>query len=234
MKRLTAIPVCLLALCLVTSDSAQAQDSKKLPDYQYGSVPFGTSMDNVLKQFETANIEKKKTPYIESIGNYAIGDYFKGGISKDKDQPTCFYSNVVQKYVVTDSGFAGVKELTLYFEGFRVPDKPFQLFIIKKVYKLPAGQKGALRQVFDKWAGPVSESVGSNPEIRQGTFQAFESSAHTFYRPALVGIWNTEDTLVFLMIADSPEGPGNPEVMIVNKAGLQRYLTACKFFSDVG
>jgi hypothetical protein len=234
MKRLTATSVCLLAICLVISGPVQAQDNKKLPDYQYGSVPFGMSMDNVLKQLETANIEKKKTPYIESIGNYALGDYFKGGIRKDKDQQTCFYANVVQKYVVKDSGFAGVRELTLYFEGFGAPDKPYQLFMIKKSYELPEEQKGTLSKVFDSWSKPIAEAVGKKPDVREGTFQSFDGSVHDYYRPALVGVWSAEEVLVFLMVADSRNGPGSPDVIIVSRKGLAHYLEACKFFSDQG
>ena len=232
MKRIAGIPIYILAICLVISGSAQAQDSKKLPDYQYGSVPFGMSMDKVLKQFAAANIEKKKTPYIESIGNYTLGAYFKGGIRKDKDQQTCFYTNVVQKYVVTDSGFAGVRELTLYFEGFRAPDKPYQLFMIKKNYELPKEQKGTLRKVFNSWSKPVTEAVGTKPDVRESTFQSFDGSVHDYYRPAMVGVWTDEEVLVFLMVADSQDGPGNPDVIIVSRKGLARYLEACKFFSD--
>lgn len=232
---LSALVVLLAPLILVMLLAAgpaaaiHAGDS----DYRLGSVPFGKAMSEVLKDFEGSGIKREETPLIESVGNYALDEFFKGGLQKKEDSGACFYPQIVQKYTVT-VGAGGVREMTLYFQGFELPEKPFSLFMVKKTFTHGEDDQGKLRQVFDRRAQPITEAVGKKPQLREGTFQDFSGQRHDYFRPALVGIWDTGDTLVFLMVADSEEGPTAPQLIMVHKKELATYLKACKIIRDGG
>jgi hypothetical protein len=201
------------------------------PDLQYGQMPFDKSVDEVLKMFKGADIREDNTPYIEAISDYVLERYFKGGLKKDPEKGPCFYPNVVKKYVVSYPTDSDIEYLTLYFEGFESPAKPYRLFMVKKNYRKPGVVVFNLSVLFDGWARRIEAMVGSEPVIHQGTFQKFDSSAHEYYSPAMVGVWDGGGTLVFLMVADSTEGALGPEIIYVSSKGLARYLNNCKFMS---
>jgi hypothetical protein len=232
MKQATAAIITLMIVFTLAGPASAEHTNIK--DYQLGSVPFGKEMEEVLKDFEGTDIKQEETPFIESIANYALDSFFEGGVQKSEDRTACFYPQIVQKYTVTGAGGSGVKDMTLYFQGFQQPERPFSLFMLKKTYAINDGLKRNLKNVFDRWAQPIIESIGTKPEVRQGTFQDFSGQVHDYFRPTLVGIWDMDDKLVFLMIADSNEGPSDPEVVIVDKEGLKTYIDACKIIRDGG
>ena len=105
------------------------------------------------------------------------------------------------------------------------------LFMVKKNYRKPEVVVFNLSVLIDGWARRIEAMVGSEPVIHQGTFQNFDTPGHTYYSPAKVGVWDARGTLVFLMVADSPEGALGAEIIYVSSEGLARYLNNCKFMS---
>jgi len=229
MVRLAPVFFSTVFLLLFTAPYAVCDTAP--PDLQYGKVPFDKSVAEVLDMFKGAEIREDKTPYIEAINDYVLEDYFKGGLKKDPDKGSCFYPNVVKKYVISYPKNSDVENMTLYFEGFESPAKPYRLFMIKKNYRKPDVVVFNLSVLFDGWARRIEGMVGSEPVIHQGTFQNFDTPGHTYYSPATVGVWDGKGTLVFLMVADSPEGALGAEIIYVSSEGLARYLNNCKFMS---
>jgi hypothetical protein len=76
----------------------------------------------------------------------------------------------------------------------------------------------------------LSAAGAAPPDPPCGTipFGSTIEEARAFYLPAVVGTWDAGDALVFLMAANSPEGPLLPEVMTVPAPALKRYLEICK------
>ncbi len=202
-----------------------------MPDLQYGRIPFDKSVDEVMKMFKGADIREDNTPYIEAINDYLLEKYFEGGLKRDPEKGPCFYPDVVKKYVVSYPKDSDLENLTLYFEGFESPAKPYRLFMVKKNFREPEVVVFNLSVLFDGWARRIEAMVGSEPVIHQGTFQKFDAPAHEYYSPAMVGVWDGDGTLVFLMVADSTEGALGPEIIYVSSKGLARYLNNCKFMS---
>ena len=198
--------------------------------------PFGKTVKEVRDLFPDTEMTREETPYIESIGNYSLDRYFEGGIRRDPEQGTCFYPSVVRKYTVhlEKAGQDMVEDLTFYFEGLSGGRQPHRLFMVKVVMAAEGEPEGDYKSVFHRVAARISEEAGMKPDVSQGTYQDFRARSHAFYSPALVGVWDGEDTLVFLMVADSSQGPVRPEIISVSKEGLSSYLKACKFMSDGG
>ena len=196
------------------------------PELVCGEIPFGKPLDDVLQIYEGSNIARQETPYIESIGNYALEKYFKGGLTKD-DSGICFLPKIVQKYNVTNEGWKDCASMTLYFGAFEKGATDYSLFMAKRTLPKPAAQSD-FKQIFEDLSGKMDKATGSGHTTDQGRIQSFDERSHNFYLPALVGTWEAKDTLVFVMVANSPDGPLSPEEIFVSKPSLKRYLEVCK------
>lgn len=219
-SRLTLLVVLLSALVAALPAPAAS------PELVCGEIPFGKTLDDVLKMYEGAEVTREKTPYIESIGNYALEMHFKGGLQKD-DSGICFLPNIVQKYTIKHKGWEDCDSMTLYFGAFEKHAKDYTLFMVKRTRPEPPPESD-FRVIFDKIAAKTDEATGVAHSVDQGRIQSFDEQSHTFYLPALVGTWEAKDTLVFVMVANSPDGPLPPEEIYVSKPALKRYLEVCK------
>ena len=94
--------------------------------------------------------------------------------------------------------------------------------------RLPAAAD--FKEVFNALAKDMGEDTKTSHTVDQGRIQSFNEQSHTFYLPALIGTWEAKDTLVFVMVANSPDGPLPPEEVFVPKPALKRYLEICKTY----
>jgi hypothetical protein len=87
----------LLVLALVVPVNAD-------PELVCGDIPFGATVEKVMETYKGSEVTQQETPYIESIGNYALERYFKGGLQKD-ESGICFLPKIVQKYTLKHKGW---------------------------------------------------------------------------------------------------------------------------------
>jgi hypothetical protein len=221
----------LLAAITTACASTPASLPASPPSLELGSIPFDEPLDEVMAAFQGMETREDKTPYIEAIGDYVLEDYLEGGLVKDEEKGNCFYPDVVKKYVVTYPDSSDLEELTLYFQGFDAPKQPYRLFMIKKKHSKPEATVFNFRSLYHIWEERIASQVESEPAVHEGTYQQFTAEAHAYYSPALVGVWDRGETLVFLMVADSKDGALGPEIAFISSSGLARYLKECKFMS---
>ena len=210
-----------LALLLVVPVAAD-------PELVCGDIPFGKNVDEVLKIYGGSDVVRQETPYIESIGNYALERHFKGGLKKD-DSGICFLPKIVQKYTLSHEDWKNCDAMTLYFGAFEKGATDYSLFMIKRTRPKPSADAD-FKQTFGTLAEEMDQSTGTGHSVDQGRIQSFGEKSHTYYFPALVGTWEAKETLVFVMVANSPDGPLAPEEVFVSKPALKRYLEVCKTY----
>ena len=196
------------------------------PELVCGDIPFGASVEKVLEIYKGSEVARQETPYIESIGNYALEKYFKGGLQKD-ESGICFLPKVVQKYTLTHKGWKNCSSMTLYFGAFEKNAKDYSLFMVKRTRPRPPADAD-FKKIFEDLSGDIDKATGAERTVDQGRIQSFDEQSHSFYLPALIGTWEAKDTLVFVMVANSPDGPLPPEEIFVSKSALKRYLEICK------
>jgi len=219
---LTFLIALILALLMAVPVDAAS------PELVCGEIPFGKNVDAALKIYAGSEVTQSETPYIESIGTYALEKYFKGGLKKD-DSGICFLPKIVQKYTVSHEGWENCDSMTLYFGAFEEGAKDYSLFMVKRTGPKPPAEAD-FQQIFKSLAENIDKSTGTGHSVDQGRIQSFDEQSHTFYLPALVGTWEAKDTLVFVMVANSPDGPLPPEEIFVSKPALKRYLEICKTY----
>jgi len=198
------------------------------PELVCGNIPFGKKVDEVLKIYGGSNVERQETPYIESIGNYALEKYFKGGLKKD-ESGICFLPKIVQKYTLSHEDWKNCDAMTLYFGAFEKGAADYSLFMIKRTRPKPSADAD-FKQIFNTLVEEMDQSTGTDHSVDLGRVQSFDEQSHTYYFPALVGTWEAKETLVFVMVANSPDGPMAPEEVFVSKPALKRYLEICKTY----
>jgi hypothetical protein len=198
------------------------------PELVCGEIPFGKSLAAVLAIYGDVEMVQEESPYIESIGNYALEKYFQGGLKKD-ESGICFLPKIVEKYTITHRDWKDCDSMTLYFGAFEKEPAVYTLFMVKRTRPKPP-EDGDFKQIFDSLSREMDRLTGTRHSVDQGRVQSFDQQSHTFYLPALVGIWDAGDTLVFVMVANSPDGPLPPEEVFVSKPGLKRYLEICKTY----
>lgn len=219
----------LIIIALFVTLTPAAYGGSAPPELTCGDAPFGAPVGKVLEIYKGSEIVQEATPYIESIGNYALEQHFKGGLQKD-DSGICFLPNIVKKYSISHDGWKNCSAMTLYFGAFEVDAKDYELFMVKKTQTTPQADAD-FKKVFEKLAGKLDKEVGTGHTVDQGRIQSFDAGSHSFYLPALVGTWSAEDTLAFLMVANSPDkGPLPPEIVYVSRPALKRYLEVCKTY----
>jgi len=218
------VPALTLVFTLLTIVPAAADS----PDLVFGEIPFGKTLDEVLGMYAGSEVDRKETPYIESIGNYVVEKYFEGGLKRD-NSGICLLPDIVQKYSVKNTDWKNCDSLTLYFGAFEKKAAKYTLFMVKKTLPQPLPEAD-FKEVFQKLSGTMDLSTGAGHTVEQGRIQSFEEDSHTFYLPALVGTWEAKDTLVFVMAANSPGGPLPPEEIFVSRPALKRYLETCKTY----
>jgi hypothetical protein len=225
MRQPRLTPIFLMVLVFIATSAAPVGAWSELTP---GTVPFGVTVDEALEQYRGADVTRDTTPYIESIGTYAIERYFKGGLQKD-DSGICFLPGIVRKYTVRDSGRPDSGSLTFYFGAFEKGADDYRLFMVKVTGpKPPAGDDFTV--IFEEMAAELDKETGSTHTVDHGRVQSFEQQAHAFYLPALIGTWEAGETLAFLMAANSPEGPLPPERIYVSRPALKRYQEVCKTY----
>ncbi len=222
--------ILLITIALIVAFVPIAFGESAPPELTCSEVPFGSPVGKVLETYKGSEIVQEATPYIESIGNYALERHFKGGLQRD-DSGICFLPSIVKKYSISHDGWKNCSAMTLYFGAFKENAKDYELFMVKKTQTTPPADAD-FKKVFEKMAVKLDKETGTGHTVDQGRIQSFDGAqSHTFYLPALVGTWSAEDTLAFLMVANSPDkGPLSPEIVYVSRPALKRYLEVCKTY----
>lgn len=222
--RLSAAVLFTLVSVLLFGMPAMAAD----PELVCGEIPFGKGVDEVLRIYKGSKVSQKDTPYIESIGNYVLERYFKGGLQRD-ESGICFLPKIVQKYTLEHESWSNCSSMTLYFGAFEEDASDYNLFMVKRTRPKPQ-EDADYKQVFSTLSENMDKATGATRSVDQGRIQSFDEQSHTFYFPALIGTWESKETLVFVMVANSPGGPLPPEEVFVSKPALKRYLEICKTY----
>lgn len=227
MKKLIIISLVLFSFAIAVN--AQDQTVQEPIMFNYGQIPFGKSIDEVLTLLQGAIVTGGDDVSIDTIGEYeGLLEYFAGGIYSRWGFESYLNSKLVKKYSVTYEAWANIKWINIYFFKEFGVDSGYVLFLVKKVLKAPAG---SYENVFKGMKTTITKTVKIEPKVFQVKYQSFVLKASYSYEPAYMGIWKTKYSKVFLLVHNDLWTSGDPELLYVDNKGWDKYLRSCNAYA---
>jgi hypothetical protein len=207
---------------LFYATSAHAQEPFK---FNFKGIPFGGTIENVLKRVEGAQVEEEKDADFQVAGNYGLNSYFHGGLYKDNMLgTTCFNLKVARKFTVKYDGWENIEQINLFFTKDFGSKLSGNLFLVEKTLKAPEGN---IENVFNGMKGQISKELGFSPTIHKVEYEDFQMKMENTYEPALVAVWSLKDRKVFLLVRKNLFSTGEPKILYLSNKEWQAYVNSC-------
>ena len=206
------------ALLLAGSVLAGAQSGTP-PEYGYGTIPFGSTAQQVLAELGGATVE---TPGAEAhfIGHYEVlRDFFAEGLEPDAiGLQQQFNVDVAHMYRVSYAGWSNVKSMELYF--YRDHDAPdqlssFRLFMVRKTLK--TGGSGSHTEVSGILEEAITGRLGVEPVNYDVKYIALA---------ARVSKWAAPDSDIFLLVFQNIFSASDADILYRDRAQWANYVAA--------
>lgn len=192
--------------------ASEEPDAKGPVTFNFGSIPFGKSVDEILKRgIEGAKEVKEST----DLTVWSIEKY-RGLRSHFNHWELALNSNFVRRFLVSYSEEKDVSYADLFFvRGFN-SQEPYTLFL---VCKSPSGKGVDLNEnYFNGMKNGITQRVGIPPKVYNTTYY---NSVGLSDCPAIFSVWSLKDSNIFLMAA----WIGNLEIIYVSKNGWEKCLS---------
>jgi hypothetical protein len=217
----------LAIIFLFYASFAFAQEPFK---FNYRAIPFGGTIENVLKRVEGAEVADadQSTPRpLINVGACGLSTYFRDGLytlGTGMEMFGLFFNSKVTKgFTVRFRGWENIREINLFFT--KNPDsESSRLFFVRKGFEPPEGN---IKNVFHGITDSISKEVGSTPKTYPFKCRDFQNIREGNYQPALVGVWLLNDKKIILLVKDVFGDAGQTEVIYVSNKEWQRYLNLC-------
>lgn len=208
--------ITLIFLSIVIVITAQDLKATEPSMFNYGQIPFGKSIDEVLKKVEGAEVTSGDSDNvsIEAVGDYeGLLEYFEGGIYTYFGIGSYLNSDLTKKYVVTYEGWSNIKEIDLYFSKEFEANDSYTLFLVRKEYN-PI--EGSYKNVFNGMKDSITKIIGVKPIISKVKYEDLMLKSSYSYLDALIGIWKTKDTKIFLLVHSGLFSLAESEILYVD------------------
>lgn len=206
------------AALLVAAGVAGAQAAGP-PEYSYGSIPYGASAQQVLRDLSGAAVTAGG-PEAHFIGQYEVlPDFFAGGLEQNLLGMAQLTAALTRMYHVSYAGWDNVVALELYF--FRDPDavnepESYRLFMMRKTLKTGGtGDYGEVSWILEQ---AIVSSLNAAPAIYDVKFLAG--------LPARLSVWEAAESDIFLLVHQSIFSAGDADILYRHRGLWHDYVDA--------
>ena len=226
MKRCSDIASRLLvtAALLLAAGAAWAQNGGP-PEYSYGSIPFGETAQQVLRDLSGAAVAAEGAE-AHFIGQYEVlPEFFAGGLETNLLGMAQLNPAITRMYRVSYPGWDNVVALELYF--FRDPDAAaeltsYRLFLMRKTLK--TGGTGDYNEVSGNLEEAISTSLAATPAVYEVTFLAG--------LPARLATWEAAESDIFLLVHQSIFSAGDADILYRHRGLWRGYAAATQKYHE--
>ncbi len=222
---LTAVVALACALAAAPSAFAQTAASAAPPEYGYGTLPFGATARDVLRDLSGATVDAEDAGTAQFIGQYEVlSDFFSAGLYPNFLGVRELHTEVTKMYRVSHREWENVVALELYF--FRYPDAPdvpdsYRLFLARKTLNTSgAGSHLAVSEGLEETISGVLELTADSYEV------GYQPFGQLFALAARISIWEAPDIDVFLMVFQNLLVSSNADIVYRERALWDRYVDA--------
>ncbi len=201
--------------CLVFAQEGGIEEPSK---FNFGSIPFGESVEEVLKKVDGASVKEITSRGIKLIS-------FRLGTTPFDDFPIfeinygLFSGEFVKGYEVVYKKWKKIQKIKLLF--IKEVDSPdiYTLFIVKKSFK----RKERFAEIaFTRMMRVITGKVGINPKVSLEHME--ESPFAGKVLGVMIGIWRLNSIKIFLIVG---EGKFPLDVIYISNSGWKKYID-CK------
>jgi hypothetical protein len=201
--------------------------------FEYGKIPFGKPMAEVLALVEDASIEENKySPFFSVEFNSSIHDisftnfqgidaYFSGGLYVSMFG-TVLNGACVKTITVTSNLWNSLLGIKLFFV---LENNDWILFMVAKQQKIE-GDNNKYMDIYDSYEKGIAHSLGI-PAKRKNTIYKYNWSGEETFFNANFSHWNTKNTNIFLMMYKGFIN-SNPIILYVDINGWIQYTNCIK------
>ena len=223
----------MLACALAATPSAFAQTAAAAapPEYGYGTIPFGATAREVLRDLSGAAVDADDADAAQFIGHYEVlSDFFAAGLYPNFLGVKELNTEVTRRYRVSHGEWENVVALDLYF--FRYPDAPdqpesYRLFMARKTLNTSgAGSHLAVSTGLEETISGVLELTADSYEV------GYQPFGQLFSLPARVSMWEAPVIDVFLMVFQNLLVSSNADVVYRDRALWEQYVDAARRQKD--
>ena len=218
-RRLAGARGAALAALLLVSGALAGAQSGTPPEYGYGTIPFGSTAQQVLAELGGATVE---TPGAEAhfIGRYEVlPDFFAEGQEPDwLGLQQQFNVDVARMYRVSYAGWSNVEAMELYFyREHEAPDdlSSYRLFLVRKTLK--TGGSGSHTDVSEILEETITGRLVVDPLSYDVSHLAL---------PARITRWETPDSDIFLLVFQNIFSASDADILYRDREQWQRYVAA--------
>ena len=209
----------LVSAALLVGAALAGAQSGGPPEYSYGSIPFGQSAQQVLRDLSGAAItdEGAEAHY---IGQYEVlPDFFGAGLEKNLLGMPQLNVAITRMYRVSYTGWDNVVALELYF--FRDPDAPneltsYRLFLMRKT--LDTGGTGNHTEVSEILEEAIADSLNADPVSYDVKYLAG--------LPARLSVWEAPESDIFLLVFQNIFTAGDADILYRHRDLWSSYVDA--------
>lgn len=215
------------ALAAAPSAFAQTASSAPPPEYGYGTLPFGATAREVLRDLSGATVDADDAGTAQFIGQYEVlSDFFTAGLYPNFLGVRELNTEVTKMYRVSHRTWQNVLALELYF--FRFPDAPdepesYRLFMARKA--LNTSGAGSHLAVSEGLEETISEALELAADSYEVGYQPF---GQLFALAARVAIWEAPAIDVFLMVFQNLLVSSNADIVYRDRSLWDQYVDAAR------
>jgi hypothetical protein len=202
--------------------------------FEYGKIPFGKPMAEVLALVEGAEIEEDKESRFacgdDGYGGYissylGIDNYFSGGLFVITGLPsnagTFFLSSITKSFIVRSKEWDNIGEIRLFF----VKDKSD--YILWMVAKLQNNTKGNYSDVFKNYEKNITQKLGIQSKKYDTKWETTFVGQYS-WALAKAAEWTTKSYKIFLMVKEGLFRSGTPIILYIDINGKNKYMNGVK------
>jgi len=217
----------LTTALLMVATFIYAQEKKEPYKFNFRSIPFGDTLENVLKKVEGAEVSMGDAN-ISEIEHYGVKDYFKGVFYYISRVPY-FNQEFVKHFIITYPQWENIKEIHLFFcRKWEDENDPYTLFFVKKILK---PQSGHYRRIFAGLQSSISNELNSDPAIWETKFQDPQMRLDRSFYPAIIGQWVLINKRVLLLAHGSKRMTTRPpEILYSSSREWDKYISSCNMY----
>ena len=219
----------VLACMLAAAPSAFAQTAATAapPEYGYGTLPFGATAREVLRDLSGATVDADDAGTAQFIGQYdVLSDFFAAGMYPNFLGVQELDTEITRMYRVSHREWDNVVALELFF--FRYPDAPdqpdsYRLFLARKTLNTSgAGSHLAVSEGLEETISGVLELDADSYEV------GYQPFGQIFALAARISIWEAPDIDVFLMVFQNILVSSNADIVYRDRTLWDQYVDAAR------